>query len=223
MTPGFDSNASSPTSDNSYVEIRGSDNLYTADVITDSGVNRLAITGTISENAIAKATFVVNATSTAIGNNKSMLSLVNAGGSTVVVKVRELYLINTQTSAVTGVVSDFGLYRITGHSAGTSITPLPYDTLDVINGSITARTGSTVTGEAASPLKRVSYSSDEWGVGATDVESYDHTIQVSIPLITDRLDYRKPITMRAGEGISVKHTVNSTAGTFDVVMIFTQE
>lgn len=168
------------------------------------------------------ATFVVQARDIAIGNLKSMISVLNAGGSSVVIKLRDLKIVNSQNTAVTGINSEFGLYRITGHSAGTSITPLPYDSSDSLNASVTARTGATITGEAATVLLHWDWSSDEWGAGALDQEGYDHAVQTVSNLLKQEKSC-KPITLRAGEGITVKHVSNSTNGTFDIVLVFTQE
>lgn len=46
-----------------------------------------------------KKTFVLWAKDVAIGNNKSMVSLLNASGSGVVVRVEKLFLVNTQNSS----------------------------------------------------------------------------------------------------------------------------
>lgn len=169
-------------------------------------------------------TFTVRAPSVAIGLNKSMLSLLNAGGSAVKVRLLEARLINVQTAAVTGVIGEFQLNRITAHSAGTSLTPAPHDTSDSLNGSVTARTGSTAT-EAAGPitLRRNYWSTDEWGVGSLDVEGSDHAHQTLGEPFYRSAPESKPIVLNAGEGIHVKQITNSTAGTFDIEFIFTEE
>lgn len=168
------------------------------------------------------ATFVVSANSTAIGNGKSMLSIVNTSGSTVILKLRELYIINVQNTAVTGIITEFQLKRIVGHSAGTALTPAAYDTNDSLNVSITARTGATVTSEGTDIFKRLTWSSDEWGVGAQDVESGDHEVQLRHNIV-EQYPGCKPFTLRANQGLTIKQITNSTVGTFDVVAVFTQE
>jgi len=62
-------------------------------------------------------TFIVYAQDVVIGSNKSMVSILNALGSGVNIKLREVYLVNTQNTAAAGVIADFRLLRITGHSA----------------------------------------------------------------------------------------------------------
>jgi hypothetical protein len=168
------------------------------------------------------ATFVAYAQDIAIGNNKSMVSLVNTSGSSVVIKIREIRIMNVQTTAVTGVIADMRLLRITNHSAGTAITPVAHDTGDTLNGSVTARTGATVTSELTPVYRRWKYSTDEWGVGTLDVEALDQAIQKQSPLY-EQVAKTKPFTLRANEGFTIKQVTNSTVGTFDLLLVFTQE
>lgn len=197
---------------------------------TDANDNQIVAQGTSpwvvsvdSINAVdaTRKTFVVQSLGTAIGNGKSMLSILNAGGSGVVLRLQRLFLINTQNTGVTGINADFRLFRATGHSAGTSITPLAHDTADSLNGSVTARTGATIAGEAVAYLYRWLWGTDEWSTGPADADSADHAIQNLIPLYEAKPGER-PITLRAGEALTLKQTVNSTAGTFDVIAIFTE-
>lgn len=198
---------------------------------TDANDNQIVAQGTspwiVSVQSVTSggdelATFSALAKNIAIGNNKSMISIVNTSESTVKIKIRELYLINSQTSAVTGVISDFSLFRCVTHSGGTSITPQSYDTADSLDSSVTVRTGATIGTESATAFKRWEWSSDEWGVGSLDQEGNDHNTQTNINLVRQEKGC-KPITLRANEGLTFKHTVNSTAGSFDVIMVFTQE
>jgi hypothetical protein len=174
-----------------------------------------------SGNESTRKTFVAQALGATLGNNKSMLSLLNAGGSGVVLRLERLFIINTQNSSVTGINADFRIFRTTGHSVGTSITPLAHDTGDTLNGSVTARTGATVAGEAASYLYRWLWGSDEWSTGVADADSADHSLQNLQP-VYQATSRERPITLRAGEGLSVKQVVNSTAGQFDIIAIFTE-
>lgn len=169
-------------------------------------------------------TFHVLATATAIANNKSMLSLYNAGNASVKVRLREVRIINSQTAAVTGIVADFRLKRFTTlHSAGTLLTPESSDSADTLNANVTARTGATIAGEAAGDLRRAQWSSDEWGPGTLDTEGSDHAQQVTgFPLYLPGPE-QKPITLNSNEGIHIKQVTNSTAGTFDLLFVFTEE
>jgi hypothetical protein len=209
------------SNDNALVVIKGGTDNTSIGNVSDRLKVDAQITS-IASGGDELATFVALAKDVAIGNNKSMFSLVNTSGSTVKVKIRELYLINSQTSAVTGVISDFELHRCVSHSAGTSITPQSYDTADSLNSSVTARTGATIDTENANILKRWEWSSDEWGVGTLDQEGNDHNTQANMNLMRQEKNC-KPLTLRANEGFTFKHSINSTAGTFDIMCVFTQE
>lgn len=186
---------------------------------TGSSLN-VALSGTAPEAEFA--TFSVLTQAVATANNKSMVSFLNATGTTVKIKLRELKVINTQNTSVSGVVVDLNLYRCTGHSAGTALTPLAFDTTDTLNVNVTARTGATITGEGTAALVHVDISTDEWGPGGHDVESNGHTQQSLHPVYVVRPKC-KPITLNSAEGFTLKCITNTTAGSFDIQMIFTQE
>lgn len=168
------------------------------------------------------ATFMAYAQDVVIGNNKSMFSLVNAGGSAVKIKIHDIKITNVQTTAVTGIVADFRLQRCGGHSAGTAITPASYDTTNTLNASVTARTNGTITSESANILRRAKFSTDEWGVGSVDVEADQYRSQLYNSFYK-KIDNTKALTLNAGEGITIKQVINSVVGTFDICVTFTQE
>lgn len=166
-------------------------------------------------------TFVACATSVVVGNNKSMLSITNATGSGVVIKIYEIRIVNVQTTAVTGIVGNFELRRIASHSAGTLINTEELDTNNSLNANVTVRAGSTVATESTNLLWRVLYSTDEWGTGTLDVEASDH-INQALFSIWNTAQNTQPITLRPNEGLTVKFATNSTAGSFDILVKFTQ-
>jgi hypothetical protein len=171
------------------------------------------------DNADSIITFEAYAPSVAPAANKSMFSITNTG--TKVCKIRAIYLTNVQTTAVTGVMLNFELRRITSHSAGTALTPLQYDTTFTLDSGITARTGSTVVGEAAI-IRRWVWSSDEHGVGSQDVESNDYSNMALIPIFQQE-KYSSPLVLRQNQGITLKQTVSSTVGTWDINVVFSEE
>lgn len=171
------------------------------------------------------ATFTGVATDIAVANNKSIFSIVNASGSTVTVRISAIYITSVQTTAVTGVVGNFELRRITNHSAGTSITAIEkMDSTDSLNASVTVRTNGTVTSESTNLLWRSVFSTDEWSVNnAIDTSAEGHLLSTMFP-IWKRADFdNKPIILNANEGLTVKFATNSSVGTFDIMIVFTQE
>ena len=170
------------------------------------------------------ATFTALATGIALGNNKSMFSIQNTTGSAVKCRIHEIYLANVQTTSVTGVVATFELRRATSHAAGTAITAIErMETTDTLDSSITVRTNATITSESATLLWRALWSSDDWGAGSLDTESNDHLIQTMFPIYSRKTLGLKPITLNANETLTIKCATNTTAGTFDLLVVFTQE
>lgn len=185
---------------------------------TDATGQLYVITGGSAE----QATWSALAPAVQIGNNKSMISILNATGTVVVIRLREIWVENVQTTPVTGVTGFFEVHRNTGHSAGTLLTSLPYDTTDTLDANVTVRTGATIAGEAAGVLVRHVWSTDDWSGGTLDGEQYEHGIQASTPFWSRKDISEKPITLRSGQGLTVKFTTNSTNGTFDLTLVFTQ-
>ncbi len=167
-------------------------------------------------------TFQAVSVDTVLGGNKSMISLFLSSASTKLVKLRAIYLRNTQTTSVTGLVVSFDLEKITGHSGGTSITPSARDSADTLPAEVTARTGATVTG-ASSRLWRWEWSSDEWGAGTLDTEALQVAFQNIFPAFSKKDPALKPFTLRPDEGYHVKCATNTTAGSFDLIFVFTVE
>jgi hypothetical protein len=172
------------------------------------------------DDADSIVTFEAYAPAVAPAANKSMISLTNTS-STKIAKIRAIYLTNPQTSAVTGVMLNFELRRIVSHSAGTSITPIQYDTAVTLDAGITARTGSTVVTEGGI-IRRWVYSSDEHGAGTVDVEASDYPIMAAIPIFQQE-KYSGPLILRQNQGITLKQTISSTVGTWDINIVFSQE
>lgn len=177
-----------------------------------------------------RQTFQVSAQNVAIGNGKSMCSLFNATGSGVVIRVVSIRIYSVQTTAVTGVMANFGLRKISAHSGGIQLTTtgaaagliFPFDSTNALNGLVTARTGATVTENPAFNISQWLWSSDEFGTGTADAETFEHSIAQSI-LAWGAVSNAQPIVLRPKEGVHILQSTNSTAGTFNIVITFTQD
>jgi hypothetical protein len=156
----------------------------------------------------------------AIANNKSMISLQNTGTS--IIRIREIWIINDRTTATTGVVGEFQVNRITSFTGGTTITVVSYDTSDTLPVGVSIATGATVVGENTNSLRRGRWSTDEWGIGTSDVESFDHALQQVEPFWRQTPN-GKALTVRQNQGLHVKFATNSANGSFTLRMIFTTE
>lgn len=169
-----------------------------------------------------EASFLISIQNIAIGNSKSMVSVLNGGSSTKRLRVHSIWLTNVQNSNVTGIAAQFTISRITGHSAGTLVTAnvIPLDTADVLNANVSIRTGGTISGRGTSFWKST-WSSDEWAPGSLDQEGFDHGLQAMFPIL--RFPNKiKPLTLRPGEGFDILQNVNSTVGTFDITILFSE-
>lgn len=164
-------------------------------------------------------TFSVVSPATVIGNNKSMLAIQNTGTS--VVRIREIWIINDRNTAVTGVVGTFEVRRIASFTGGTALTPVSFDTTDSLPAGITSATGGTVATET-DLLRTGNWSTDEWGPGTSDTESFDHAIQNTEPF-WKQTPNGKALTIRQNQGLHVKFSTNSTAGAFNIRLVFTTE
>ena len=152
-----------------------------------------------------------------------MLALFNSGSDSSVLKIREIWIKNVQVTTITGVTASFELRRFTGMSAtGSFVTPQTYDTNDVLSSNVTSSTGGTITGEGSSSMFRWIWSSTNWGASAQSQPGSEHIIQNTSPAWIRRDEKEKAITLRSNQGIHIKDTVNSTAGTFDLTIVFTQ-
>lgn len=180
----------------------------------------------VSQKPTEEETFTAISIGTAIGNNKSMLSVYNPSASTKLVKLREIYIRNSQTTAVTGVAGEFRLFRWAHNVAptgGTVVTPRAHDTNDTLGAGIDVRTGGTLGGtEEPQPLDIMRISTDDWGPGTLDVEAAQQTIANYLPARAKRDSVQKPLVARPGQGLHMKFATNSTAGAFDIIFVFTQ-
>jgi hypothetical protein len=190
-------------------------------VVMSSDQSAVPVTTTGGE----EATYTVIAPSAVVGNNKSMLSIYNPTGSGYSLKLREFYIRNSQTTAVTGVAGKFELHRFasgTAPTGGTALTVVSHDSNDAIPVSMDARTGGTISGEIATPLDIMWISTDEWGPGTLDVEASQQSIANYLPARAKRDGLLKPFYARAGQGLHMKFAINSTAGSCDIVFVFTK-
>lgn len=170
-------------------------------------------------------TFVAVASNVAVGNNKSLISVYNPSASTKTLRIREVRLGNSATTAVTGVAAVIGVRRFITASTptgGSAVTIAGHDTANALESGVAARTGATISGEEATALCRGRFSTDEWGPGTLDVEGHQQSFMNYFPLYRKEDPQEQPIVLRPGEGLTVKFETNSTAGAFDVLVRFSQ-
>lgn len=171
----------------------------------------------------SSTSYTTSITGAAFAANKSMICLYNASGSGRIVQVYRIWITNSQTGTVSGVITDLYLYSITSTSAGTNLTIDSYNpTTSGISTSISAKTGATDVASTADNLyRRIFLSTDEWGVGDTTIDGVETFHSVMNIWDSGYGETRvQPLTLREGQGIALKN-VTSTVGTGDVQIEFT--
>lgn len=175
------------------------------------------VSGSVSIRQVNPPTFIAVSPSTVIGGNKSMISLFN--NSVKLVKVKKINIINVETAAITGIMGEFRLHRINSIVGGSVITPVSFDSSDLLPSGVNVYTSGTVS--ESSFIKRQFLSTDETAAGGgTDLDQLISYLQLTTPFYSE-YDYSKPIVLRQGEGLHVRHATVSTSGTFDLEIIFT--
>lgn len=185
--------------------------------------NRSRVIGadTVHEQAIyqvANDTWVAYANAVAFAQNKHHIALFNAAGSGKIVKVRKLFGVNLQTGAITGVAARFDVKRTTAQSGGTEITPVSMDTNDAaLPAQIVVATGATITeGALLFPWMTVNEENT-----ATQALTTSHFQQIA-NILMEGADVRD-LTVREGQGLTVKQITSSTVGSFGWILVFTVE
>jgi hypothetical protein len=155
---------------------------------------------------------------------RSLLKVFNASGSGVVLRVYRIWVLNNQTTAVTGVVPRIDVVRVTTNpSGGSANTPIKHDTNSAnLPAQVTAATlDSTVT--VANTFRRILWSSDEPAVGAATVDELEMVVPLNLLWDGGYGDSNvEPIVCREGEGVSVYCPgIASAAGIVDIIIEFT--
>jgi len=159
---------------------------------------------------------------TAFAANKSMLTLFNGSGSGLVLRVKRIWMLNNQTSAVTGVLTTMEIRRISASSGGTAGGVVKHDsTSSSLPAQVTCTTGATDTLTSDPALMRFMWSNDEPATGTLTNDEIE-----CIPAFACVWDCTgdsdlEPLVLRQGEGVSVRHTGSSTVGIADVIIEFT--
>jgi hypothetical protein len=166
----------------------------------------------------AADTWVAYADNAAFAANKQHISIFNATGSVKVVKVKKLFAVNLALVSVTGVAVRFDLKKITTSSAGTAVTPQSMDTTNAaLPAQVTVTTGGTVTeGALLFPWITVN---DE--VGATN--AFPTSVTQALGNIMMEGAETQELTLREGQGMTVKQITSTTVGTFGWILVFTIE
>ncbi len=167
-------------------------------------------------------TYTATALAVAFASNKSLLGLFNAH-ATRKVKLYRVWVLNNQTSAVTGVLTSMMLRKISALSAGTAVTPVQHDTANVSVDltSVTCVAGGTFTNTADNALRQIMWSGDEPAVSSATSDE----LQCIVPLmcIWDATGDSniEPLTLNTNEGVHLLQPGANAVGVLDVIFEFT--
>lgn len=152
--------------------------------------------------------------------NKYMATIFNTSASRIA-RINRIWVYNWQVGAVTGVLLDQELRRISARTVGVAVTPVAGDSGDTLSAGITADTASTVVTEVTNALyQRIIAYSEE----ATLAQGYvTGREQDAGALQYERPPWARGIVLRQNEGITIKNITSSTVGSVSYVFEFTDE
>lgn len=181
--------------------------------------NRTKGADTILEQSVylsEEETYLVMADAVAFAANKHHITLFNAAGSGVTVRIHQIRPINLSLAAISGVGIRFDIRRVAGApSAGTTLTPEKFDANNNnLPAGVTVRTGGTVSnGNLLFPF---ALNNDE--IPLTGLQGNLQLKNIWLNEIKNQ-----PFVVREGEGITVQQITASTIGSFAWLMVFSVE
>lgn len=153
--------------------------------------------------------------------NKYMATLFNSSATRKVV-VRRVYAFNNQAAAVTGVILEQYLTRITARTVVTNIPVSSYDTNDTLSASIACDTGSAAVTEGPLVTSRFWVTGEEVTLAANNVSTW---LQNENPraIVYECRAGERCLTLRQNQGLTVNNLTSSTVGTLGYRFVFTDE
>jgi hypothetical protein len=166
------------------------------------------------------ATYTAYSKGTVFAANKCLISVFNGASSPVIVKPYRIYVLNNQYSAVTGVLTNLEIRKLSAASGGTTITASPHDTSNSLNVNVTCATNATVT--PTDLYRRVMWSTDEPAGNATmTVDEFQCILPFGNVWNMGYGDANvDPIVLNADEGLGVINT-GAVVGQCDIWIEFT--
>lgn len=167
-------------------------------------------------------TYTLPAPGVTYASGKSMLAIFNGAATEKIIRAFRIWVLNNGTSSVTGVLTTYQVRLSTSQSSGSAITPVLHDsTNDAIDGAVSVATGATV-GDGAI-LRQFLFSNDEPAVAGATMDEWELLVPLNCVWDSGYGDANiQPITLRASEGVHVKHAGTSAVGSADLFMEITQ-
>lgn len=168
------------------------------------------------------ATYTLAGIGVTFGNGKHMLSLFNGVGSGKILRVYRAWMLNNQTSAVTGVLTTMALRRTSAQSGGTAITATKHDTTSAaIPAQVLSAAGATVTNTGDVQLRTWVWSNDEPSASSATSDELECLIPLNLVWDSTGSTDLEPIVLREGEGVTMHHSGTTAVGVADFFLEFT--
>jgi hypothetical protein len=170
-------------------------------------------------------TFTAYYSGVAFAAGKNMAAILN-GHATEILKIRRIGLLNAQTAAVTGVLTQMELrfYPATATlTAPTAITPTSHDSTNTAPTTATYGHAGTPGGSTGVVLRRIFWSSDEAAISSATSDELETYVPLNIIFDAGYGDSNvQPLTLRQNQMVVLYNTVGA-AGLLDVWIEFTKE
>lgn len=170
------------------------------------------------------ATYTLKGYNLGLNTSKSMISIWNGAGSTDILKINRIWLMNHQVgvAAVTGALVELHLKLITTHTTGTLLFPLKrISTSPNLHSAVVCSTGATV-GES-SLFRRIIWSGDEPTSSEYNMDTFGVIPNMNLVWDAGYVGSGiEPITLNASQGITLRCQSTVTVGVMDIMIEFTK-
>lgn len=165
-------------------------------------------------------TYTLAAVNVTFAANKTLAAVFNQVGSSNIVKIYRVWVLNNQINAVVGVLTNLELHKISDNSGGTTLTPVKHNTANPTLSTVDFATNSTVVRNGL--LTRVLWSTDEPTANTTvtldELQTLPPLTNIWSTGYADSV--AQPLTLNAGEGIALINT-GAIVGQCDVFIQMT--
>lgn len=169
---------------------------------------------------MANNLYTVASIGATFAQNKSMITLYNSTGSGKILKVWKIWGLNNQSVAVTGVLAELQIWKISSSGGGGALTPLKHNS-SIPNLSSLILSSSGATDRLTSLFRRVIWSTDEPVATETNMDVYElrpsWNVFYDVPITNSIIE---PIVLNQGEGITVYNVTNTSVGQADFFIEF---
>lgn len=152
--------------------------------------------------------------------NKSMLTVFNGTGSGRVLRVSRIMCLNSPNAAVAGVLTTMEICAISASTGGTVIAPNKYNPSQTsLPAQVLCASGSTDI--VSNMLRRFMWSTDEPSTGLTIDEVQTFPLFGTVWDIGYKDSSVPKLTLREGEGVTVRQVGSNIVGSVDIMIEFT--